>query len=263
MQSLSSILESTTSTTPTSTSTSETSTSPSTTTTPETTTTSEEETAAAIEVVSSDPPKQVYEYETMSQRGVDSHHETKSSRHQTKDISQQAAQQHVVNLKKVKTQKSLSEPANESNKPDNSYHVKPDESLRSAGDAATPSSLASAASSISTQSNQGSSFNFLRSSSSQLNVALYIVISLLCFSLIINVVLLYISKLRERQGCASGSGSGKLILTHEIRDKSETMPSQRSINTTKTTNSTGELGADCNINLLNSNGSASGIDSDH
>ena len=97
-----------------------------------------------------------------------------------------------------------------------------------------------------------SSYNLLRSSP-QLNVALYIVICLLCFSLVINIILLYVSKMKQSRD--------KLIITHEICDKTGTAtPSQRSGLTTKTNNSQEGLG-ECNVNLINANGSAtSGID---
>ena len=101
-----------------------------------------------------------------------------------------------------------------------------------------------------------SSFTLSRASP-QLNVALYIVICLLCFSLIINIILLYVSKMKQ-------NSREKLIITHEICGKSlVNTPSQRSgIDSTKTSNSE-EIG-DCNVNLINSNGSAtSGIDSEH
>lgn len=100
-----------------------------------------------------------------------------------------------------------------------------------------------------------SSFTLSRSSP-QLNVALYIVICLLCFSLIINIILLYVSKMKQSRE--------KLIITHEICSKPlVNTPSQRSgINSTKTSNSD-DL-ADCNMNLINTNGSAtSGIDGEN
>jgi hypothetical protein len=105
------------------------------------------------------------------------------------------------------------------------------------------------------QRSTSSSFTLSRSSP-QLNVALYIVICLLCFSLIINIILLYVSKMKQNRE--------KLIITHEICSKPlVNTPSQRSgINSTKTSNSD-DLG-DCNINLINTNGSAtSGIDGEN
>lgn len=105
-----------------------------------------------------------------------------------------------------------------------------------------------------------STYNLLRSSP-QLNVALYIVICLLCFSLVVNIILLYFSKMKQKQQ----SRDNNLIITHEICDKiAVCQPSQRSNSgsTTKTSNS-GDLG-ECNINLIQSNGSATScIDSDH
>ncbi len=110
-----------------------------------------------------------------------------------------------------------------------------------------------------TSTSSPSSYNLLKSSP-QLNVALYIVICLLCFSLVINIILLYISKMKQNH-----QNRENLIITHEICDKSGTMPSQRSSSnggcSTKTSNS-GDLG-ECNINLIQSNGSATScIDSD-
>jgi len=110
-----------------------------------------------------------------------------------------------------------------------------------------------------TSTSSPSSYNLLKSSP-QLNVALYIVICLLCFSLVINIILLYISKMKQNQ-----QNRENLIITHEICDKSGTMPSQRSSSnggcSTKTSQS-GDL-AECNINLIQSNGSATScIDSD-
>ncbi len=105
------------------------------------------------------------------------------------------------------------------------------------------------------QRSTSSSFTLSRSSP-QLNVALYIVICLLCFSLIINIILLYVSKMKQSRE--------KLIITHEICSKPlVNTPSQRSgVNSTKTSNSD-DLG-DCNINLINTNGSAtSGIDGEN
>jgi hypothetical protein len=85
-----------------------------------------------------------------------------------------------------------------------------------------------------------SSYNLARSSSPKLSVALYTVIALLCFSLFVNIVLLYISKRKHMN-------REKLIIRHEICDtKSENTQSQRS-----GLNSHGEL-HDCNINLINS-----------
>lgn len=101
------------------------------------------------------------------------------------------------------------------------------------------------------QPSSSSSYNLIRTSSSashQLNVALYIVICLLVFSLIINIILLYVSKMRQQS-------REKLIITHEICDKSETMPSQRSGLTAKMSSNSEEL-TECNINLINHNGSA-------
>lgn len=98
-----------------------------------------------------------------------------------------------------------------------------------------------------------SSFTLSRASP-QLNVALYIVICLLCFSLIINIILLYVSKMKQSRD--------KLIITHEICGKPlVNTPSQRSgIDSTKTCN-LDDMGGECNMNLINSNGSAtSGID---
>jgi hypothetical protein len=92
-----------------------------------------------------------------------------------------------------------------------------------------------------------SSYNLARStttaaSSPKLSVALYIVIALLCFSLIVNIVLLYVSKQKQMS-------REKLIIRHEICDtKSESStPSQRS----GVNSHSGEL-HDCNINLINS-----------
>ena len=101
-----------------------------------------------------------------------------------------------------------------------------------------------------------SSYNIVRASP-KLSVALYIVIGLLCFSLIINVVLLYVSKRKQMH-------REKLIIRHEICDvKSESMPSQRSGLTSKNSQS-GDLN-ECNINLINSsNDSAtSNLDIEH
>lgn len=121
------------------------------------------------------------------------------------------------------------------------------------------------------QQHHSSSSSFtLSRTSPQLNVALYIVICLLCFSLVINIILLYVSKMKQSRE--------KLIITHEIRGKPDiendfchsqllkplvNTPSQRSgINSTKTSNS--DDSGECNLNLINPNGSAtSGIDGEH
>jgi hypothetical protein len=89
-----------------------------------------------------------------------------------------------------------------------------------------------------TSSASPSSYNLLRSSP-QLNLALYIVISLLCFSLIINITLLYITKIKQNRN--------KLIISHKICEKIVTTPSQRSASSIKSS----QL-VDCNINLINS-----------
>ena len=97
-------------------------------------------------------------------------------------------------------------------------------------------------------------YSYLKSQS-QLHISVYIVIGLLCFSLVINIILLYVIKMKPLR-------NGKLIITHEICEKLETAPSQRSMFTTKNSNSGAEI-PDCNINLINSNESAIVVDSDH
>ena len=96
--------------------------------------------------------------------------------------------------------------------------------------------------------------------SPNLNAALYIVICLLGFSLLINMILLYVSKRRHNMR------SNKLIIAHEIcQSKLSNLPgSQRTGSTSSTTECGSESVAECNINLITANGSAtSGIDSDH
>jgi hypothetical protein len=128
--------------------------------------------------------------------------------------------------------------------------------------AASDDENASASKEVAQQQPQSSSssYNLIRSGSvsttatsqsHQLNLALYIVICLLCFSLVINIILLYVSKMRQQQ-----QSREKLIITHEICDKSETMPSQRSGLTAKMSSQSGEELTECNINLINHNGSA-------
>lgn len=91
--------------------------------------------------------------------------------------------------------------------------------------------------------NVTSSTSLVRASP-QLNVAFYILICLLCFSLVINIILLYISKKKQSRD--------KIVITHEIRNKSESVPSQRSA-----------LG-ECSVNLINSNENTSnGLDLEH
>jgi hypothetical protein len=92
--------------------------------------------------------------------------------------------------------------------------------------------------------------------SSQLNVALYIVVSLLCFSLVINVVLLYVSKMRQDRN--------KLIITHEICERTPTIAvaggvsnlsgvlAQKHTSSKTVSNASTDLNNECNINLINS-----------
>ncbi len=97
--------------------------------------------------------------------------------------------------------------------------------------------------------------SFLRSSS-HLNAALYIVICLLCFSLFINIILLYISKMKHNK-------SKQLIISHEICDINS-MPSKRCGSAaTKSTSGESCGSNECNLNLINSTGnSTNGLDSD-
>ncbi len=96
---------------------------------------------------------------------------------------------------------------------------------------------------VTTQEASSSGYNLQSraSTSPKLSVALYIVIALLCLSLLVNIALLYVSKQKQWN-------REKLIIRHEICDtKSENTQSQRSgINSHN-----GEL-HDCNINLINS-----------
>ncbi len=98
--------------------------------------------------------------------------------------------------------------------------------------------------------------SFLRSST-HLNAALYVVICLLCFSLLINIILLYISKMKHNK-------SKHLVISHEICDIGN-MPSKRCGSAaTKSTSGESCGSNDCNLNLINSSGnSTSGLDSDH
>lgn len=101
----------------------------------------------------------------------------------------------------------------------------------------------------------GSKLSFIQSSK-HLNAALYIVICLLCFSLIINIILLYISKIKHNK-------SKQIIISHEICDING-MTKRGGSATTKSTSESSSESNDCNLNLINSSGSAtSGLDSDH
>ena len=94
---------------------------------------------------------------------------------------------------------------------------------------------------------------FLRSSS-HISAALYIVICLLCFSLFINIILLYISKMKHIK-------SKKSLLSHEICDLTSAQSNRSGSNKSASEAST----TDCNLNLINnsSGGSAtSGLDSE-
>lgn len=97
-----------------------------------------------------------------------------------------------------------------------------------------------------------------RRSSSKLSLALYVVIGVLFFSLILNIILLVVSKrkhldLTRRHHLHHRE---KLIIRHEICDakSSESMPSQRSVLTSSKNSQIGanELLNECNLNLINS-----------
>lgn len=89
-------------------------------------------------------------------------------------------------------------------------------------------------------------YNYLRTS--HLNIALYIVICLLCLSLVINIILLYISKIRYSKSISNSNK--QLLITHELCNNTS-----NGCSTTKSSNSD-EI-ADCNINLINSSSNGS------
>ena len=109
--------------------------------------------------------------------------------------------------------------------------------------------------------------SYLRSS--YLNVSLYVVISLLCLSLVINIVLLYVSKIRYSKSVCSN----KLMLSNDIcnssTNKTATIPSQHSGSGSSSSKSSSKCVdddeiADCNINLIKSNDYlGNNLDSDH
>lgn len=95
--------------------------------------------------------------------------------------------------------------------------------------------LKSSVTKTSTVSIESSSLTLARSSP-RLNAALYIVVCLLCFSLIINIVLLYVTKMKQKR-------DSKLVIQHEIRN--DLITAQNSEDTSSTEQN------DCSINLIN------------
>jgi len=83
------------------------------------------------------------------------------------------------------------------------------------------------------------SYNYLRST--HLNVALYVVICLLCFSLIINIILLYISKIKYSKN------NNKLMVSRENC-------SNKGSSISKSSKIDSDEHADFNINLISSQG---------
>jgi hypothetical protein len=100
---------------------------------------------------------------------------------------------------------------------------------------------------------ESSSFNLVKGSP-KLSLALYIVIGLLCFSLVINVALLYLNKLRQRN-------REKLIIRHEIcsvnpnKTGTGTLSQHSGLTNSKMSSNSGADINECN-NLINSSGSA-------